>query len=303
MVYVTQMRNFIYFRILDGWNAGQKYFHQILLKMEDLVFFLACFKSSMIQQTSSSVEASNSRLYKHLKAVSGIKKVVDVPDFCNLHYHANNLTKCNGTLGCIDLYYLFSNDRGLTASKSFKRTIKRRRMCKVPFLSNFSMLFIFELHENWSSCTGHEINLIKCKNISLNEDFYYPEHASQNTESRYFWHRMFDDEAYLFPGGLKHNTSFMKDMQKRSKSKRVNVFEQIWKRERGEFFNELMVLDTIVSPYYYLLPYQNKTEYEQFKCWNNWISNKDADDYIKILFATFPLKICRHEILGVPAQF
>ncbi|GFQ97121.1 uncharacterized protein TNCT_545021 [Trichonephila clavata] len=302
MLYVTQMRNLIYFRIVDAWNSKRKYFHQILLKMEDLVFFLACFKSAMIQQANSSVDASNSKLFRHLKALSGIKKVVDIPDFCGLHYHANSLTKCYGTLGCIDLYHLFSTDRGITASQIFKWTTEGQRKCNVPFVSNFSMLFIFELHENWTSCTGHEINFMKCKNISLNED-YHPDHASQNEESRYFWHRMFDDEAYLFSANLKYITSFVRDMQKLSKLKRVNVFEQIWKRERGETFNELMVLDSIVSPYYYLLPYQNKSEYEQFKCWSFWKSHKDASDYIKILFATFPLKICRHEVLRVPAQF
>lgn len=303
MVYVTKMRNLIYFKI-DAWNSRQKYLHQFLVKDEDLIFFLDCFKSAMIQHANLSVETSKCNFFRYLKAVSDQNVFWNTPDVCNLHYHANSLAECSGTLYCIHLHKLFSSNSNLTTSKSFKSNFsKRRRIRDVPLMSNFSMLFIFELHEDWSCCTGHEINVMNCRKISLNDCFYNAEYTSRNTDSRNFWHRMFDNEASLFTGDMENIATFVEDMKKRSKLKRVNVFDQIRNRELGEVFNKLMVLDTIVSPYYYLLPYQNKTEYEQFMSCSSWQEDKKYSEYIKISFTTFPLQISRSEILAVPSQF
>ncbi|GFQ78328.1 uncharacterized protein TNCT_241721 [Trichonephila clavata] len=97
------------------------------------------------------------------------------------------------------------------------------------------------------------------------------------------WRHVYDNNVSLFSCLDKDIAAYVKEQTKISKP--INVFKQIINRELGEHFNQFEVLESIASPYYYVLPHQNESEYSEFESFHNWIQTTNSTVYISFSFA------------------
>ncbi|GFY72667.1 uncharacterized protein TNIN_366431 [Trichonephila inaurata madagascariensis] len=88
------------------------------------------------------------------------------------------------------------------------------------------------------------------------------------------WRRVFNNSLSLFSCMDKDIAAYIKEQMKISKP--MNVFKQILHREWGEPFDPFEVLKVIASPYYFVLPHQNKREHAMFESLQWWKGRVDS---------------------------
>ncbi|GFS67489.1 uncharacterized protein NPIL_154151 [Nephila pilipes] len=93
-------------------------------------------------------------------------------------------------------------------------------------------------------------------NLQINKSVDYLNLLQNST-----WRRVYADNNTYFSFSDAAIAAYVKEQSQRKIP--VNVFDEIMKRERGEFFNQFRVLESIALFYYYVLPYQNEGRYNQ----------------------------------------
>ncbi|GFW61707.1 uncharacterized protein TNCV_3706421 [Trichonephila clavipes] len=88
------------------------------------------------------------------------------------------------------------------------------------------------------------------------------------------WRRVFNHSLSLFSCMDKDIAAYIKEQTKIRKP--MNVFKQILNRGWGEPFDQFEVLKVIASPYYFVLPHQNKREYAMFESLQRWKKLRDS---------------------------
>ncbi|GFQ94869.1 uncharacterized protein TNCT_129281 [Trichonephila clavata] len=114
----------------------------------------------------------------------------------------------------------------------------------LPLYHLYSMQFV----ENW-------LKKLRFKNI----DCFNSMHKS-------IWRRVYGNNHSYFCSSNINIAAFLKEQIQRVEP--IQVFNEIIKRERGEFFNLFGILESIASPYYYVLPHQNVRNSDQLKRYN-----------------------------------
>ncbi|GFR15773.1 uncharacterized protein TNCT_449581 [Trichonephila clavata] len=82
-----------------------------------------------------------------------------------------------------------------------------------------------------------------------------------NSMYKSIWRRLYANNKTYFCSSDIDIAAFLKEQ--RIKNKPINVFNEIFKRERGETFNQRGILESIASPYYYALPHQKEENDER----------------------------------------
>ncbi|GFR33026.1 uncharacterized protein TNCT_59361 [Trichonephila clavata] len=148
-----------------------------------------------------------------------------------------------------------------------------------PFLvaafSNFNILDFNSVSNSYSN----ERNLITCRDIvdlQINDVVYL------NSLHKSSWRRVFDRGLALFSCCDQDIAAYVREQTKISKP--MKVFKQILNRELGERFDQFDVLESIASPYYYVLPHQNENEYKSFELFCSWFVITDTTSYISYCF-------------------
>ncbi|GFT16519.1 uncharacterized protein NPIL_665381 [Nephila pilipes] len=85
-----------------------------------------------------------------------------------------------------------------------------------------------------------------------------------NPLREFTWLRVYDNTQTFYCAPRAIDINFYIKEQTRSRTP-VYVFNEIMRRERGEFFCTQAVLKKIASPYYYILPHQDKQEQSEFE--------------------------------------
>ncbi|GFW41116.1 uncharacterized protein TNCV_415251 [Trichonephila clavipes] len=96
------------------------------------------------------------------------------------------------------------------------------------------------------------------------------------------WRRVYNNNIFLFSCLEKDITAYVKEQKKISKP--INVFKKIMNREWGAHFDQFEVLEFIASPYYYVLPHQNESEYTEFESFPSWFETTNSSLYISYSF-------------------
>ncbi|GFQ85310.1 uncharacterized protein TNCT_316551 [Trichonephila clavata] len=115
-----------------------------------------------------------------------------------------------------------------------------------------------------------------------------PENNSKGRVRRFWripestWRRVYDNNYTLFFYEDKDMNTYIKEQTQGRDL--VSVSEQIRRRERGESFNQLAVLRTIASPYYFVLPHQDQDRYAFYEANGNWIQTLDLSHYALLRF-------------------
>ncbi|GFT39179.1 hypothetical protein NPIL_698671 [Nephila pilipes] len=127
-----------------------------------------------------------------------------------------------------------------------------------------------------------------CINSKLPLDYIDIEVETESIDSTYesIWRRLFNAGMTYFSYDSK-KCKILKLQKNRSRSKQINILHEIMKRERGYYLNELKLLDTIASPFYYIFPHQNEDEYADFETNTQWYLERDPSDFAVVSFATY----------------
>ncbi|GFW61715.1 uncharacterized protein TNCV_3706501 [Trichonephila clavipes] len=96
------------------------------------------------------------------------------------------------------------------------------------------------------------------------------------------WRRVFDHGLSLFSCFDEDLAAYVREQAKISKP--VNVFKQILNREWNERFDQFEVLESIASPYYYVLPHRNERQYKEFELYGRWRLITNSSFYISFNF-------------------
>ncbi|GFS67487.1 uncharacterized protein NPIL_154141 [Nephila pilipes] len=143
----------------------------------------------------------------------------------------------------------------------------REEICKVTYeyateerflMPGFKTFLRFSFFKGWRlwNLLWRLFSATQLNNLQINKSVDYLNSMQKST-----WRRVYANNNTYFSTSEADIAAYVKEQ---SQGKRqVNVFNGIIKRERGEFFNHFRVLETIASPYYYVLPHQNEEEYSQ----------------------------------------
>lgn len=125
----------------------------------------------------------------------------------------------------------------------------------VATATNLSNSYCFENRDDsyWNFVMNNMLNL--SGNFPLN-NYFIP-------MQEFTWRRLYDANHTLFSCEYHDFTVYFKKETPRQKP--VKVFKEIMGRQIGNTFKEKAVLQTIASPYYYILPHQDETEYSNFE--------------------------------------
>ncbi|GFW61694.1 uncharacterized protein TNCV_3706291 [Trichonephila clavipes] len=82
-----------------------------------------------------------------------------------------------------------------------------------------------------------------------------------NSMHKSIWRRLYANNYTYFCSSDVDIAAFLKEQIQTNTP--ISAFNEIIKRERGENFNEFGILNTIASPYYYVLPHQNERNSDQ----------------------------------------
>ncbi|GFV56773.1 uncharacterized protein TNCV_153151 [Trichonephila clavipes] len=117
-----------------------------------------------------------------------------------------------------------------------------------PFVTAWHHLYSMQFVENW-------LDKLQFKNIDC-----------FSSMRKSIWRRVYGNNCSYFCSSNINIAAFLKEQ---IQSKRpIHVFNAIMKREKGEFFNLFGILESIASPYYYVLPHQNVRNSDQLKRYN-----------------------------------
>ncbi|GFR15911.1 uncharacterized protein TNCT_346371 [Trichonephila clavata] len=106
------------------------------------------------------------------------------------------------------------------------------------FVPSCHPLNIMQFVENW-------LDNLQFKNIDC-----------FNSMNKSIWRRLYANNFTYFCSSDIDIAAFLKEQIQRNRP--ISTFNEIIKRERGETFNQSRILESIASPYYYVLPHQNR---------------------------------------------
>lgn len=99
-------------------------------------------------------------------------------------------------------------------------------------------------------------NLVCDSLLCNNEDYFNSIHQS-------IWRRVYANNYSYFCSSDTKIAAYVKEQMKISQP--IHVFKEIMKRENGETFNQFGILETLASPYYYVLPHQYEIYDDEIK--------------------------------------
>ncbi|GFQ78327.1 uncharacterized protein TNCT_241711 [Trichonephila clavata] len=143
--------------------------------------------------------------------------------------------------------------------------------------------FSNSLHEDffggWTSYYLHERQLFSDIHLDdlLISDADYLESLHKSS-----WRRVYANNLCLFSCLEKDIAAYVKEQTRISKP--IDVFKQIINRELGEHFDQFEVLESIASPYYYVLPPQDEREYNEFESMDSWLQTTNSTLYLSFSF-------------------
>ncbi|GFQ98606.1 uncharacterized protein TNCT_196591 [Trichonephila clavata] len=109
------------------------------------------------------------------------------------------------------------------------------------------------------------------------EELQVSDEGYWNSLHKSTWRRVYTHNLSLFSCMEKDIAAYVKEQTKVNKP--MNVFKQIINREWGERFDKFEVLKAIASPYYFVLPHQNKREYARFESLQRWKEERRSNVY------------------------
>ncbi|GFQ98604.1 uncharacterized protein TNCT_196581 [Trichonephila clavata] len=126
----------------------------------------------------------------------------------------------------------------------------------------FSNFHLEDFYDDWSTYYPRERRLFTGLRVHLGSQQTTGEEYI-NSSRKSTWRRVYDKNVSLFSCSDQDIAAYEKEQTKINKP--INVFKKIIRREVGERFDQFEVLESIASPYYYILPHQNEKEYNEFE--------------------------------------
>lgn len=222
MSYITRMRNAIQFQILSSEDCEflkNTFQHSILCTLRTKFMLETCLRHTLSKIVRSHVIVHECAPFQQWKRLN-----IDSDGFPVEH---------------------ISEPREDTIQKFDENGQTERYL--VAIFQN-SKRFCFDIGwRAWSLLQKTLFKNTRLEKVQINNvDYFNFMHAS-------IWKRVYGNNYIQFSHSDASISSYVKEQTQRVRP--IRVFNEIIKRERGEFFNLYGVLQTLASPYYYVLPY------------------------------------------------
>ncbi|GFY41234.1 uncharacterized protein TNIN_438491 [Trichonephila inaurata madagascariensis] len=227
MLYITRMRNVIEFQIE---------------RSEDYDYLKQSFKHSILVPLTSSLELENCLIYALSK----------VSEFAVL---VHNYTPFRQWPTIHIDHDSVSGDDSDNSEDIFRSIDENDQVdyYLVPYLTLEDGSFLDDSHPSDSKRFAEDwLANLQFKNI----DCFNSMHKS-------IWRRLYANNCTYFCSSYIDIAAFLKEQIQTNTP--IGAFNEIIKRERGENFNQFGILDTIASPYYYVLPHQSERNSDQLQ--------------------------------------
>ncbi|GFR07436.1 uncharacterized protein TNCT_528481 [Trichonephila clavata] len=250
MTYIAKMRNVMESQIENAeYLRGNAFIQKILCLVRNMSILQILLNHTLAGIVKSHVLVKNDASFLHWRIIN-----INDDGFCE----DQNLVQHGGRV----------NSR-------FDNYAAANRFLVATFM-NLNRYYLFEGWYNWFQ---RDLNLFtneKLDSIEINDP------TVTVNSSLHSWRRVYADNFTLFSCIQDDIDAYVKEQTHGNRP--VNVFNQIMGRNIGESFNKFEVLKSIASPYYYVLPYQDKQEYETFSTDPNWCLNRCSTPYMIFSF-------------------
>ncbi|GFY47866.1 uncharacterized protein TNIN_93961 [Trichonephila inaurata madagascariensis] len=228
MVYITKMRNLILFQVSSSAEfqyLDGRFYQQFWVHTRSLPIFRMCYSHAFFQVVKSHVLVQNYEPFRHWDMI-----VIDNDGHPRVRNGQNLKVEAGDNVEAIPINKFLVAANGL-ASPSFP---------------------------DWNFYPYYK-EIITGIQPDVFEQFYADSFLLKHEST---WRRVYNANLTFFFCDYPDFSLYVIE-QKLDKTP-INVFKTILGRQTGMCFDEKSVLKTIASPYYYILPYQDKRKYARF---------------------------------------
>ncbi|GFQ89351.1 uncharacterized protein TNCT_480891 [Trichonephila clavata] len=226
MSYITKMRNLILFQLSNREEfqyLDQRFHHQFWVRKRSLPIFRMCYSHAFFQVVKSHVLIDDCEPFHHWAII-----VIDNDGHQRIKDGLKMETACKNINAVPVGRFLVANN-GLSSDS----------------------------YPNWNFYPYYK-GIIAGIQSNVFEQFYADAFLLRHEST---WRRAYDANLTFFSCEYNDFSLYVIE-QKRDKTP-INIFKAILEREIGICFNQKLVLKTIASPYYYILPYQDERIHDE----------------------------------------
>ncbi|GFT76137.1 uncharacterized protein NPIL_24951 [Nephila pilipes] len=241
MAYITRMRNAIKFQIASEEECRcflETFHHQILYKRDEITELQICLDHALSKVVKSHVLLHNGEPFHQWKTIT-----IDNDGFFQIRSEDQRIAEIN---------------KKIAENESVDRSL----------VANFRLNFWSALKDHWPTLRSGERPIFADDILCTFRLTCFADHRYLQLEST--WIRVYSYDGPLVLFEKVYVAAYLDDQIRNNRS--VNVFKQIVNREVNEkFFNQFEILRAIVSPYYFVLPYQDLRKYARIQM-SGWVS-------------------------------